>query len=122
MFERCIRYDRSFVPAYLGLSKLKSGISSGVLLKRALEVVPENHLVRLELADWLYSKRKYIRIKVKHLSLKLLPTTDLHIQALELYESAIQYENSFQLSFVTGALKALRSLGQRERMHQLILR
>lgn len=58
MFERCIRYDPSFVPGYLGLSKLKTGINAGVLLKRALEVVPENHLVRLELADWLYSKRK----------------------------------------------------------------
>lgn len=59
MFEKCIRYDRNFIPAYLGLSKLKIGIPSGLLLKRALEVNEENHLVRLELADWLYSKRKY---------------------------------------------------------------
>jgi hypothetical protein len=61
MFEKCIRFDKSFVPAYLGLSKLKIGIASGLLLKRALEVNVENHLVRLELADWLYSKRKYMR-------------------------------------------------------------
>jgi hypothetical protein len=59
MFEKCIRYDKNFVPAYLGLSKLKNGIDSGLLLKHALEVNAENHLVRLELADWLYSKRKY---------------------------------------------------------------
>lgn len=58
MFEKCIRYDRSFVPAYLGLSKLKTGIEAGLLLKRALEANEENHLVRLELADWLYSNRK----------------------------------------------------------------
>jgi hypothetical protein len=43
---------------YHALTKLKTGFGSGVLLKRALEVVPENHLVRLELADWLYSNRK----------------------------------------------------------------
>ena len=58
MFEKCIRYDRSFIPAYLGLSKLKTGIEAGLLLKRASEVNEENHLVRLEMADWLYSNRK----------------------------------------------------------------
>ncbi|KAL7019450.1 hypothetical protein ACKWTF_011123 [Chironomus riparius] len=103
MFEKCIRYDKNFVPAYLGLSKLKNGIDSGLLLKHALEVNAENHLVRLELADWLYSKR-------------------LFIGAFNNYMIAIQHENSFQLSFVTGSLRALRSLGHKERMHQLILR
>ncbi|KAG5672760.1 hypothetical protein PVAND_002857 [Polypedilum vanderplanki] len=103
MFEKCIHFDKSFVPAYLGLSKLKFGIASGLLLKRALEVNVENHLVRLELADWLYSKH-------------------LFIEALSNYMIAIQHENSLQLSFVTGALRVLRSLGHRERMHQLILR
>lgn len=58
MFEKCIRYDSSFIPAYLGLSKLKTGIEAGLLLKRASEVNEENHLVRLEMADWLYSNRK----------------------------------------------------------------
>lgn len=60
MFEKCIRYDRNFIPAYLGLSKLKTGIEAGLLLKRASEVNEENHLVRLELADWLYSNRKCV--------------------------------------------------------------
>lgn len=46
----------------------------------------------------------------------------MYVGALGFYMSAIQHENSFQLSFVTGALRALRSLGHRERMHQLILR
>lgn len=47
---------------------------------------------------------------------------DLYTGALRFYASAIPHENSFQLSFVTGALKALRSLGHKERLHQLILR
>lgn len=132
MFEKCIRYDRSFIPAYLGLSKLKTGIEAGLLLKRASEVNEENHLVRLEMADWLYSNRKcgieeekkklcVYAVKAENPVLFFSPL-DLYTGALRFYASAIRHENSFQLSFVTGALRALRSLGHKERMHQLILR
>jgi hypothetical protein len=57
MFEKCIRFDENFVPAYLGLSKIQSGsVSSGVLLRKALQMNRESSIVRLEYADWLYAK------------------------------------------------------------------
>lgn len=79
MFEKCIRFDKNFVPAYLGLSKLKNGIDSGLLLKHALEVNAENHLVRLELADWLYSKRKYACKFTSHANIYTLTHTQIYI-------------------------------------------
>jgi hypothetical protein len=59
MFEKCIQISGSFVPAYLGLSKIKNGISSGVLLMKALRLNEDSTIVRLELADWLYANSKY---------------------------------------------------------------
>lgn len=59
MFEKCIEISGSFVPAYLGLSKIKGGISSGILLRRALKLNEESPIVRLEYADWLYTKSEY---------------------------------------------------------------
>lgn len=55
MFKKCIRFDENFIPAYLGLSKIQSGISSAILLQKALRVNEVNLIVRLELADWFYS-------------------------------------------------------------------
>lgn len=63
MFEKCIRFDENFVPAYLGLSKIQSGISSGVLLKKALKMNAESFIVRLEYADWLYAKCMNIQFR-----------------------------------------------------------
>lgn len=59
MFEKCIEISGSFVPAYLGLSKIQVGVSSGLLLKKALELNEESTIVRLEYADWLYTKSEY---------------------------------------------------------------
>lgn len=59
MFEKCIRFDSNFVPAYIGLSKMRRGVLAGILLKQALNVNEKNGIVRLEYADWLYSKRKF---------------------------------------------------------------
>lgn len=59
MFEKCIQISGSFVPAYLGLSKIQSGISTGVLLRKALRLNEESPIVRLEFADWLYANSKY---------------------------------------------------------------
>lgn len=61
MFEKCIQISGSFVPAYLGLSKIQNGISSGILLKKALRLNEESFIVRLEFADWLYANSKYTR-------------------------------------------------------------
>lgn len=55
MFKKCIDIKESFVPAYLGLSKIQSGVSSGLLLRKALAVNEESPIVRLEFADWLYA-------------------------------------------------------------------
>lgn len=59
MFKKCILYDENFIPAYIGLSKIRRGISSGILLRKALERNNENLNVRLEYADWLYSNSKF---------------------------------------------------------------
>lgn len=58
MFEKCIEISGSFVPAYLGLSKIQSGVSSGLSLHKALKLNEESPIVRLEFADWLYAKSK----------------------------------------------------------------
>ena len=55
MFEKCIRFDRMFVPAYVGLSKMHRGFLSGILLRRAVSFNDENGIVRLEYAEWLYN-------------------------------------------------------------------
>lgn len=128
MFEKCIRFDGNFVPAYLGLSKIKKGISSGVLLRKALQMNGESSIVRLEYADWLYAKSMNIQCgncgaggEIRN-SLSHLLFPDLHIEALKHYTIGIQHETTLQTSFIAGALKTLRSLGQRERMYQIILR
>jgi hypothetical protein len=122
MFEKCIRFDVNFVPAYLGLSKIKSGISSGVLLQKALQMNGESSIVRLEYADWLYAKSMNIQCGAGGEIRNSLSFSDLHIEALKHYTIGIQHETSLQTSFIAGALKTLRSLGQRERMYQIILR
>lgn len=53
MFEKCLQLQESFVPAYLGISKIQNGISSGFLLQKALMINEESLIVRLEYADWL---------------------------------------------------------------------
>lgn len=46
------------MPAYLGLSKISSGISVGILFRKALRLNDESPIVRLEFADWLYANSK----------------------------------------------------------------
>lgn len=121
MFEKCIRFDENFVPAYLGLSKIQSGISSGVLLRKALQMNGESSIVRLEYADWLYAKSMNIQFDGDD-EIRISSVSDLHFEALKHYTIGIRHETSLQISFVAGALKTLRSLGQRERMYQIILR
>lgn len=53
MFEKCIEISGSFAPAYLGLSKIQSGILSGISLLKALKLNEDSPIVRLEFADWL---------------------------------------------------------------------
>lgn len=53
MFEKCIQISGTFAPAYLSLSKIQSGISSGISLLRALKLNEDSQIVRLEFADWL---------------------------------------------------------------------
>lgn len=59
MFEKCIQFDRMFVPAYVGLSKMHRGFLSGILLRRAVSFNDENGIVRLEYAEWLYNHSKF---------------------------------------------------------------
>lgn len=59
MFEKCIEISGSFVPAYLGLSKIQGGISSGISIQKALKINEESPIVRLDFADWLYTNSKY---------------------------------------------------------------
>lgn len=54
--------------------------------------------------------------------IRIILVSDLHIEALKHYTIGIRHESSLQTSFVAGALKTLRSLGQTERMYQIILR
>ncbi|CRL08148.1 CLUMA_CG020877, isoform A, partial [Clunio marinus] len=81
MFEKCIRIDKNFIPAYLGLSKIQTGISSGILLRKALELNKKSTIVRLEYADWLYANR-------------------LYIEAMKHYKLGIFQDESFQASFI----------------------
>jgi hypothetical protein len=127
MFEKCIEISGSFVPAYLGLSKIQSGIASGVLLMKALKLNEESPIVRLELADWLYANSKQTQNEVCgvfnfdcNMNSNSIP--DLYKEALKHYTLGIQHESSLQTSFMAGALKTLRSLGQRERAYQFVLR
>lgn len=60
MFEKCIQFDRMFVPAYVGLSKMHRGFLSGILLRRAVSFNDENGIVRLEYAEWLYNHSEFI--------------------------------------------------------------
>ncbi len=59
MFEKCIKYEPTFVPAYVGLAKLKRGLISGVLMRKAITLNEENVGVRLEYGDWLYYNSKF---------------------------------------------------------------
>ena len=56
MFEICIKNDQTFVPAYVGLAKLRRGLSAGTMLKKAISLNEANVGVRLEYGDWLLSK------------------------------------------------------------------
>lgn len=63
--------------------------------------------------------------KTENSSVKLISEShflDLYTEALRHYTLGIQYESSLQTSFVSGALRTLRSLGHKERMHQFMLR
>jgi hypothetical protein len=132
MFEKCIQISGSFVPAYLGLSKIQTGISSVEihrLLLKALRFNEESPIVRLELADWLYAKSKYEQNENAFVLVDNMKTisqiqlfSDLYIEALKHYTLGIQHESSLQTSFMAGALKTLRSLGHRERSFQFVLR
>lgn len=61
MFEICIKNDKNFVPAYVGLAKIiwRRGLSAGMMLKKAISLNEANVGVRLEFGDWLLSKSKF---------------------------------------------------------------
>lgn len=63
------------------------------------------------------------RANVYACSVHLNPSSaDLYTDALHHYTVGIQHGSSLQTSFITGALRTLRSFGHRERMHQFMLR
>jgi len=124
MFEKCIRWDSTFVPAYIGLSKMRIGtVNAGILLKKALTINAESPIVRLEYADWLYARRKFAMPCLCMIKGNIIPSfADMYLEAYEHYMVGVPHKSSIQLSFVTGALKALRNLGYIERMYQVMLR
>lgn len=107
MFEKCIRFDENFVPAYLGLSKIQNGISSGVLLQKALQMNAESSIVRLEFADWLYAKCMNIQFWREKV-------TELEFLSFQIYTSKhwniIQSELGMKARFSYLSLLALWKL------------
>lgn len=124
MFKKCIIYDENFIPAYIGLSKIQKGISSGILLRKALQRNSENSIVRLEYADWLYanSKFEYNSNCKPNINNILKISADFLEDAYEQYIHGASNSGNLQLSFISGAMKTLRQLGHREKMLQIILR
>lgn len=59
MFEKCIKFEPTFVPAYVGLAKIKRGLISGVLLRKAITLNEDNVGVRLEYGDWLLKNSEF---------------------------------------------------------------
>lgn len=59
MLERCIMLEPNFVPAYLELAKVRSGLSVGELLKKVSKLTPSDaeHLTRY--GNWLSDNRKF---------------------------------------------------------------
>lgn len=67
---------------------------------------------------WIWTNKRFFMAEWTNFKI----FTGLHIEALRQYTIGIRHENALQISFITGALRTLRSLGHRERMYQVILR
>lgn len=105
MWERCISLDPQYASAYLWLAQLEGehrAHRAGELL-RALNLrsgpCPKH---RAALAEWLLSKGRTL-------------------EALSWFERALRLDARYARAFL-GALRALRALGQRGRLHQVTLR
>ncbi|XP_055536777.1 protein O-mannosyl-transferase TMTC1-like [Wyeomyia smithii] len=102
MLERCITLEPLSTAAYLELVKLYSGSKVGQLLRRVVLLNPYDADLHRHYGDWLAKQ-------------------NLLLEAIVQYQEGLRIVETHQLS-VIGACRTLRKLGQRSRLHQLILR
>lgn len=58
MLERCIKIEPSYIPAYVELFKLQTGMKAGRMLRNAIRVKSADIDLRLKFGFWLIEHGK----------------------------------------------------------------